>query len=213
MGKVLDIKYFPLDSGKFIYCFAIAFIYRHKKYSINGGKYQGLPKGGCIIVSNHICKIDPFIIGSGFISRRMHFLAAEAVMNKKFVSILLKGMGCIKIDRSISDIEAIKKSVSVLKNDKVLTMFPQGGVKADDNIDEVKSGAALIALQANVPIIPVYTNKKKTLQRQVLVIGEPFYCKDYCEKKIPSVKDLANISTMLTKKMQECKKRYEEIVK
>lgn len=213
MGKVLDIKYFPMDAGKFIYCFARVFIYQHKKYSVTGNKYKGLPKGGCLIVANHVCKIDPFIIGSGFISRRMHFLAAEAVMKNKLVSLLLRGMGCIKIDRNISDIEAIKASVSVLKNGKVLTMFPQGGVKVDDRIDEVKSGAALIALQANVPIIPVYTNKKTGLKRQIMVIGEPFNCKDCCEKKIPSVKDLANISAMITARLQECKDKYEEIVK
>lgn len=210
-NKVKNIfRYLPMDVGRIV-CSVLPLYYRTKRIDINGNKNNKHKKGGAVIVAFHTGFTDPFVMGNCFWYRRMFFLAAKEVMVNRFVEVLLKGIGCIKIDRDASDIEAIKKSVSVLKEGKLLSVFPQGGINRDGQADKIKSGAVLIALQAGVPIIPVYTEKRKNkFKRQVMVIGEEFNCRDYCSKRFPSVGDMAELSSKLLLKMEECKKAYEQ---
>ena len=211
-GKKGFWYYLPMDMGRFIYWLMHGY-YRFKKIGINGEKYKN-PKGGAIIVSFHRGFSDPFILGSMFCKRRLYFLAAKEVMFNKVVEALLKAMGCIKIDRDASDIEAIKQSVEVLKSGNLLGMFPEGGIHRDTQGDKIKGGAVLIALRSGVPIIPVYTEKRSSIfKRKTVIVGEAFNCNDYCTKKFPSVNDLNLAAEELYKKMEECKKAYEQYVK
>ena len=137
--------------------------------------------------------------------RRMFFLAAEAVMTGKLRTWLLKGVGAIKIDRNATDIEAIRKSVDVLKNGYTLAVFPQGGIFHGDQITSLKSGAALMALQAGVPIIPMYIcPRKHWYSRRVVIIGNTVDPKNYVKNKIPSAKDIEHISQILMEEMNHC---------
>ena len=188
--------------------------YRPKRVDINGEKYRDKIKDGSVFVVNHGGFGDPVALGVCFFYRRVHFLTAEVIMKKKFIGTLLKGMGCIKIDRNISDIEAIKKCVLVLKKGKRLVLFPQGGIDRSGGIEEIKSGAVLIALQAGVPIVPLFTLKREHwYQRRLYVIGNDINCKDFCSKKIPSMNDINNISNEIKDQLEKLKATYERIAK
>jgi len=121
-------------------------------------------------------------------------------------SMLLRGVGAIKIDRNAADIEAIKKSIEKLKKGYLLSVFPQGGINRDDDIDAIKSGAALLAVKAGVPIIPMHIPPKKHwYNRRIVVIGNTINPKDYLTKKIPSTQDINNISVALMNELNLCK--------
>ena len=203
-------RYLPMDAGRLV-CSVLLPIYRQKRIHISGEKYNNHLKGGVIVVSNHTGFSDPFLIGTAFWYRRTFFLAAKEVTKNGLIEFLLKGMGCIKIDREISDINAIRKCVDLLKEGKLLGMFPQGGISANGEVDKIKSGAILIAMQAGVPIVPAYTVKREHWwNRQRIVIGDEFNCRERCNKRFPSVNDIAELSEELLKKMEECKKVYEQ---
>lgn len=205
-------RFLPMDMGRIV-CAVLPLYYRTKRIDLKGEKIKEHLKGGAVVVSFHTGFSDPFTLGNCFWYRRLFFLAAKEVMKNPLVETLLKGMGCIKIDREASDIDAIKKCVSVLKDGRLLGVFPEGGIHRNGEADKIKSGAVLIAMQAGVPIIPVYTERRKNIfKRQVMVIGEKFCCRDYCTKRFPSVGDIAEISERLLIKMEECKKAYEEYV-
>ncbi|MBR4867597.1 MAG: 1-acyl-sn-glycerol-3-phosphate acyltransferase, partial [Clostridia bacterium] len=122
----------------------------------------------------------------------------------------LKKAGCIKIDRSISDMVAIRNCVTVCQQGNLLGMFPEGRIQTDSNTDAVKSGAILIALQSSAPILPLYSQKpNKWWQRRLVVMGEPFYPAEQCAKKFPSMQDIQQLSAQLQTKIEECKKAYE----
>ncbi len=185
-----------------------------KKYNLNKEKYKGKIRRGAIFVCNHNTMLDPFIVSDCFWYRRMFFLAAEAVMKNKIAAFFLKGIGCIKIDRNISDIEAIKKCVDLLKEGNVLSVFPQGSLQDSHDITAIKGGVILLAIKSGVPIIPMYIKRKSTFTfRQNVVIGDAFYCSDYCTKKFPSMSDIDNLSQKLLEKMAECKEVFEELNK
>ena len=179
--------------------------YRVKRiYLGDPEKVNALRKSGVILAANHTGFQDPLIVANTFWKRRVFYVVAEVVMQSKLRAALLRGAGCIRIDRNITDTKAIKDCVNVLKEGFALTLFPQGGIKEDES--KFKSGIALIASLAKTPILPMFVIKRKNIFcRQNVVIGEPFYCSDYCDKKLPSIQDLEMITEKLFEKYEECK--------
>ncbi len=208
---IFDIKLLPMDFARLLMMIAYPF-FRVKKFDINAEKYKFRINGGAIIAANHIGFADPITISTAIWFRRTYFLVAEAVMKNRFLAFWLKKAGCIKIDRTKTDIEAIRNSVSVLKNGKLLLMFPQGKIIRNEESNSLKSGAVLMAIQANVPIIPVYSGARRhKLGFRKIVFGRPIFCSEICKKKFPSVSDMESISKLLQSRIDECKKTFEQI--
>lgn len=188
-----------MDLSRFL-LLALIPIFRVKRIYV-GSKEK--IKSGVLIAANHTGFKDPLVLETTFWTRRMFYVVAEVVMQNKIRNIFMEGAGCIRIDRNIADTSAIKKCVSVLKEGFALSIFPQGAITDEEGF---KSGVTLIASLAKVPILPVHIEKRKNFfSRQVVVIGEPFYISDYCEKKMPSVQDLEKITEKLYEKYKECR--------
>ncbi len=101
-----------------------------------------------------------------------------------------------------------------MKRGHYLLMFPQGRLERDGEIKKLKSGAVLMAWQAGVPILPVYIKKgAKWYNRAILMVGEEFRISDYCDKKMPSMKDIENLTDIAEQKMHECEHAYYEYLK
>ena len=202
-------KYLPMDLARFS-CLVLPLVVRIKKLYLKESDGKKI-KGGALIVANHTGFLDPVLVGTAFWYRRMFFLAAKEVMKSKLREVLLKGAGCIKIDRDISDIAAVRRCVEVLKDGKCLCVFPQGSIKRDGEIEEIKSGAVLMAFKADVPIVPVYFSERKSLfSKSCVIIGESINCREFCSKKIPSVTEINEISKKIQNAMLECKEYYEK---
>ena len=186
-------------------CLPLLLFLRPKKLTPEGEKYRENLVGGAILSANHTSFFDPFAVGVSFWYRRIFFFVAEIVMRGKFRPILLKGVGCIKVERSIADVEAIKKAIAILKEGHPLTVFPQGGISDESEVSALKSGAVLMALQAGVPIIPMHIYKrKKWYDRLTVVIGKTIYPNEMITKKIPSTADIERISEALLEEMNRC---------
>lgn len=209
VAVTFDLRHLPMDLGRLV-CWPCLLMFRVKKRNPDGTKYRGKLRGGNLLVSNHVGFADPFWMGSCFWQRRVFFLASEELMTKKFQGALLKGMGCIKIDRNISDIEGVRKAIATVKEGHCLTVFAQGGIDRSGDLTAIKSGAVLIALRTGAPIVPMYTRRRKHwYERQLVVIGEPFRCSDYCSRKMPTMADIEQLSSILLARMEECKNTYE----
>lgn len=198
-------KQLAMDAARVV-CSVLIPIFRMKRLTPDGEKYKEKLEGGAIIAANHTSFLDPFIVGVTFWYRRMHMLVAEIVMGGKFRSMLLRGVGGIKIDRNIADLEAIKQAVEVLKGGRLLAIFPQGGIDEQDDVNSIKSGAVFMALRASVPIIPMYIRPKKHwYDRRTVVIGETVYPNKLCSKKMPSTADIEAITKVLAENLAKCK--------
>ena len=127
-------------------------------------------------------------------------------MKKPLRAWLLKGIGAIRIDRNKADIDAINKSVDKLKRGFLLTIFPQGGIHLDGDVDAIKSGAVLMAIRAGVPIIPMYSQPRKNwYSKRHVIIGNTINPAEICTKKMPSTVDINNISGLLCNELTRCK--------
>ena len=201
--KIFRIDKLPMDLARIVMLILIPF-YRIRRVYLGSEEQVKALRDGVILAANHTSFQDPFVITAAFWKRRVFYVVGEAVMSSRIRNFFLKAAGCIRIDRNITDTKAIKECVAVLKEGFALELFPQGGIGEDENA--FKSGVALIASLAKVPILPMFVVRRKNIfRRQTLVIGDPFYCSDYCAKKLPSVQDLEMITEKLFEKYEECK--------
>lgn len=203
-AKLLNIKLFPMDFAR-VTCSPLPLLYRIKTLTPTGEKYRHKIRGGAMVAANHYDFSDPLVMFVTFWYRRVFFLAAEVVMEKPLRRRLMTGIGAIRIDRNIADMEAIRTAVGKMKEGHLLTIFPQGQLSKTEEVTSIKSGAVLMALQAGVPIYPMHIHQReKWYKRRVVVIGDPIYPNELCTKKIPSTADIQRISDILVKEMNRC---------
>lgn len=207
--KLFNLRRFPQDLARLV-CVPLLLFLRPLRLTPEGEKYKEKLRGGAILAANHTSFFDPFAVGVTFWYRRIFFFVAEVVMRGKFRPILLKGVGCIKVERSIADVEAIKKAIGALSEGHPLTVFPQGGISEGDEVGSLKSGAVLMALRAGVPIIPMHIYKRKHwYSRLKVVVGKTIYPSEMITKKIPSTADIEKVSEALMQEMNRCSSNKE----
>ena len=72
------------------------------------------------------------------------------------LGVLLRRLGCIRIDRNILDIEAFHIMQSSLEKNESIGIFPEGGLSGGEEMRDFKSGTILAAVSAGADIVPVY---------------------------------------------------------
>lgn len=86
--------------------------------------------------------------------RRIRFLAKKGAFDKPVVGGLLRGMHHISVDMSAGG-EAYANAVAALRAGELVGVFPEAGVSSSFTVRELKTGAARLAAEAGVPVIPV----------------------------------------------------------
>lgn len=122
-------------------------------------KYVGtenIPQGGgYIVAANHISVIDPFYVALGS-KIELHYMAKSDAFKNKFATAFLKKMHAFPVRRNEIDIGAVKKAVELVKNGKILGIFPEGGVINKDSLPaDLKQGTAYIAAKCKCGVLPV----------------------------------------------------------
>jgi 1-acyl-sn-glycerol-3-phosphate acyltransferase len=113
-------------------------------------------KGPFIITANHFSFMDPPVLQAAC-PRRIIFLMTEKYYNPIWFRWFFKSMHCIPLrDETPYNIGPLKKGLKVLKEGKVIGIFPEGGVSPNGIIREGMAGTLLLAQKSNAPIIPAY---------------------------------------------------------
>jgi 1-acyl-sn-glycerol-3-phosphate acyltransferase len=111
--------------------------------------------GGLIIASNHQTYFDPFWISIP-IKRPTRYLAWNEALKLPLLGKTLESLGAWPLQLEGGDPAAIRRSLQWLREGGALLIFPEGArARADGEMGRFKPGAARIALEANVPILPV----------------------------------------------------------
>jgi 1-acyl-sn-glycerol-3-phosphate acyltransferase len=117
---------------------------------------ENVPKdGGLIIAANHQTYIDPFWLSLP-IKRPTRYLAWSAAFSWPLVGKCLTWFGAWPLALEGSDPAAIRRSLQWLRDGGAVVIFPEGGRSTSTGaLDRFKAGAVRLALEANVPILPV----------------------------------------------------------
>ena len=168
-------------------------------------------KGPALIISNHNHFLDFVIMFYLFAFRYVRCIVGKTLYeSSKPLELILKGLGCIKVDRFSFDMEFFFNAMDVLKKKGVVLIFPEGRFSVDGKINEFKNTAALLALQSGVPVIPVYhTANYGAFKRTDVMVGDRIYLKDFCKSKNPSEKELTALTEMLRDKIIELRELSE----
>ena len=108
-----------------------------------------------IIASNHISFWDPPLIGAA-LAREMHFLAKEELFATPLLGPLIRSWNAIPIRRGTADLSGLARAIETLKRGGALLMFPEGSRMRDGELHPARPGLGLMAVSADVPIVPCY---------------------------------------------------------
>lgn len=177
-------------------------IYRINVY----GKENVLMNEKLIVCSNHTNILDPVVLAVIF-PREVSFMAKKELFENKFLNYVFRKVGAFPVDRKESDITAIKNALRVLKNDGALGIFPEGTRVEEFNLDNVKSGTALISIKSKSRILPIYIEGSYKLFSKINVyIGEPIDFSEYYGEKLSS-ESYAELSKDVLKKIYSIKEK------
>jgi 1-acyl-sn-glycerol-3-phosphate acyltransferase len=125
------------------------------KIEFSGLENVPLNGGGLIIAANHQTYIDPFWLSLP-IKRPTRYLAWSAAFGWPIVGKCLTLFGAWPIALEGSDPAAIRRSLQWLRDGGAVVIFPEGARStASGELERFKAGAVRLALEADVPILPV----------------------------------------------------------
>lgn len=129
---------------------------------LGGARIEGIehiPRSGpFLLVANHCSQLDPPLLGwaTGYqIDRIVHFMAKEEMRHWPIIGWLADRSGVFFVRRGEGDRAAQRLALELLAAGKPVGVFPEGTRSRDGRMRAAKPGAALLAMRAGVPIIPV----------------------------------------------------------
>jgi 1-acyl-sn-glycerol-3-phosphate acyltransferase len=117
-------------------------------------------EGGAIVAGNHLSFSDHFLMPA-IIKRRITFLAKDEYFTRpglrgRLTAFFFRSAGQIPVDRSGKEAgkSAIREGMRVLAKDELLGIYPEGTRSHDGRLYKGKVGVAVLAIRAQVPVVP-----------------------------------------------------------
>jgi 1-acyl-sn-glycerol-3-phosphate acyltransferase len=122
--------------------------------------YHGLEnipdQGGAVVAMNHTSYIDwaPSALAAYQRHRRLRFMIKHEMTEVKVVNYLIRHTGTIPVDRR-AGAGAYAVAVQRLRAGELVAVYPEATISRSFELKEFKTGAARMAVEAQVPIIPL----------------------------------------------------------
>lgn len=172
----------PKKERTFVYTLAriLAFLGGHTIYPV---RYHGTEnmrlQAPYILVANHQSWMDPLIVASPCKEYEVRFVGKKELNVNRFLTGMLSRLHMITVDRHNTDLSAMRQCMKALKEGRVLGIFPEGTRHQKELMAEVETGAAVLALRAKVPLLPVYVqHKPRFLRMNHVYVGQPMDISD-----------------------------------
>jgi 1-acyl-sn-glycerol-3-phosphate acyltransferase len=132
---------------------------------------ERVPPGPCVLAPNHDSLSDPFFVGAA-VPRPLRFLA-KAELFRFPLGPICRSLGAIPVRRGEGDRAAIASAVAAARAGDTVVIHPQGTVLGE--VDRPwRRGAARVAMEAGVPLVPVALVHTERVLRPVRVrVGFP----------------------------------------
>jgi 1-acyl-sn-glycerol-3-phosphate acyltransferase len=111
--------------------------------------------GGYVLASNHASWSDPFVVGMLVAPRVLYYMAKRELWSVPVVGQLIPYTGSFPVDRGQPDRTALRAARAVLDHGEALGVFIEGTRQKTGEIGEARAGAAMLAIRAGTPVVPV----------------------------------------------------------
>jgi 1-acyl-sn-glycerol-3-phosphate acyltransferase len=165
---------------------------------------EHLPEGPFVLAANHNSNFDPWPLGLPLFPRRYLRFMAKSELFWFPLSLVIAAGGGFRVRRGERDVEAIDTAVQLCREGHVVVMFPEGTRRKKGLRKKYEahwhSGAARIALEAGVPLVPAAiggTDRLSRLGPLRVAYGKPLPLEDL------SSRDLREAADAATERLQE----------
>jgi 1-acyl-sn-glycerol-3-phosphate acyltransferase len=126
-------------------------------------------QGGFVLAANHWSNFDPWPLAMPFFPKRFFRFMAKSELFWFPLSLVIRAGGGFRVRRGEQDEEAIATAVGLVRQGHAVVMFPEGTRRAKGlrkkHQARWRSGAARIALEAGVPLVPAGISGTERLAR------------------------------------------------
>jgi len=150
-------------------------------YRLRAEGVENLPRsGGFVLAANHTSNFDPFPLAMPLWPRRFLRFMAKSELYWWPLGALISAGGGFPVRRGERDVEAIRTAVELAREGHIVAMFPHGTRQRKGLVKKYQprphTGAARIALDAGVPLVPAAiagTDRLSRLERLRVRYGKP----------------------------------------
>jgi 1-acyl-sn-glycerol-3-phosphate acyltransferase len=117
---------------------------------------ENLPQGTCVLICNHQSNFDaPFVFAR--LPKHVRFVVKQELYRIPIFGAAVKAMGNIRVERtgSEADHQRIEAAVEQVRTRTSILFFGEGTRSPDGKLRPFKKGAAILAIDAQVPLVPL----------------------------------------------------------
>jgi 1-acyl-sn-glycerol-3-phosphate acyltransferase len=116
---------------------------------------EHVPRAGPVVLApNHVSYMDPVLLTIP-VHRPLHYMTLEQFFRVPVLGALIRWCRAFPVREDEIDRSAIRTAMRILRDGEALVVFPEGGRSPDGRLLPFHPGAFRLALQADVPVIPV----------------------------------------------------------
>lgn len=118
---------------------------------------ENIPRtGGAVIAINHTSYVDwlPAALAVHYRGRRIRYMIKAEMQQVKIVNFLIKHTTTVPVNRGVGS-EAYADAVRLLRAGEVIGLMPEATISRSFELKDFKSGAARMAVEAGVPMVPL----------------------------------------------------------
>jgi 1-acyl-sn-glycerol-3-phosphate acyltransferase len=149
---------------------ALSWPVMHVLFRFRAEGVENLPQnGGFVLAANHTSNFDPWPLGMALWPHRFLRFMAKSELYWWPLGPFISAGGTFPVRRGERDIEAIRTAVELAREGGVIAMFPEGTRRTKGLRKKHKArahtGAARIAFEADVPLVPAAISGTDRLAR------------------------------------------------
>ena len=160
---------------------------------------------GYSLVGNHQSYWDPVMMGLK-LNTTLTFMANEKLFHKPVLAPIIRGLGAFPVNLKKPDMTAIRTAKKVVKEGKVLALFPEGTRSHDGKLLKFKGGVIYIASVTGEDVVPVcitYGNGGKFRSRILIRYGQVIPNQEVLEGKKKDTESMRQAAVKLQSVVQQ----------
>jgi long-chain acyl-CoA synthetase len=129
-------------------------------YGLRADGLENVPKAGpFILVANHCSYFDAFILATVLpyaVAQQIFYLGFEWFFRNRIMAWWARGVRVIPVDMDNYLVRALQASARILRDGKILCLFPEGERSADGRVRPFRKGTGILVRELGVPVLPAY---------------------------------------------------------